>query len=409
MRAAMRRREREDLALDQASVAATLAPVAGEAAAEAPNVRSAQQLALDLDGARSVVEPVPEVLGAVRGLEPLWRVERTLGPTTSTARPSSARATRSRPSRANELEERAEPARPAAGDLPAQPSRGRPPRAAARRRARRVGRGSPAHRRAARPARPLGPLSRLFGRTSATSPSGRWPTGPNRAEILNEQAWAPRAPGRRRPPRARGMVRRPWRRADRARRGQARAARPRRTGPRAPHQHIRRDPPDWVTDRLGPRPDDPTARAQWDRAAAHLDDYREAFGHLPTRATTRARATTASATPGSKRTAPPPRPSNSTPNGPPSSTRRPKSTATSASTWAYDGDDETLGEAQRYAKPLLTPGVSCCSRSPVKAQRKRSRLDAWGAYLSIAWAKSPPDPTLDLHSRDDPQHHARAQ
>jgi hypothetical protein len=45
---------------------------------------------------------------------------------------------------------------------------------------------------------------------------------------------------------------------------------------------IRRDPPDWVTDRIGPRPDEPAAREHWDRAAAHLDDYREAFGHPPT-------------------------------------------------------------------------------------------------------------------------------
>jgi hypothetical protein len=44
---------------------------------------------------------------------------------------------------------------------------------------------------------------------------------------------------------------------------------------------IRRDPPAWVTERLGPRPHDHAAREQWDRAAAHLDDYRTAFGQLP--------------------------------------------------------------------------------------------------------------------------------
>jgi hypothetical protein len=44
---------------------------------------------------------------------------------------------------------------------------------------------------------------------------------------------------------------------------------------------IRRDPPAWVTGRVGPRPDDPTARKHWDRAAGHLDDYRHAFGHPP--------------------------------------------------------------------------------------------------------------------------------
>lgn len=44
---------------------------------------------------------------------------------------------------------------------------------------------------------------------------------------------------------------------------------------------IRRDLPGWVTERLGSRPDDPAAREQWDRAAAHLDDYRHAFGQPP--------------------------------------------------------------------------------------------------------------------------------
>jgi hypothetical protein len=44
---------------------------------------------------------------------------------------------------------------------------------------------------------------------------------------------------------------------------------------------IRRDPPAWVTQRVGPRPDAPAAREQWDRAAASLDDYRHAFGHPP--------------------------------------------------------------------------------------------------------------------------------
>jgi hypothetical protein len=44
---------------------------------------------------------------------------------------------------------------------------------------------------------------------------------------------------------------------------------------------IRRDPPAWVSERVGSRPHDPTAREQWDRAAAYLDDYRHAFGHPP--------------------------------------------------------------------------------------------------------------------------------
>jgi hypothetical protein len=44
---------------------------------------------------------------------------------------------------------------------------------------------------------------------------------------------------------------------------------------------IRRDPPAWVTEGVGPRPDHPAAREHWDRAAAHLDDYRHAFGPPP--------------------------------------------------------------------------------------------------------------------------------
>jgi hypothetical protein len=44
---------------------------------------------------------------------------------------------------------------------------------------------------------------------------------------------------------------------------------------------VRRDPPEWVTERLGRRPDDPAAREHWDRAAAHLEDYRHAFGQPP--------------------------------------------------------------------------------------------------------------------------------
>ena len=32
---------------------------------------------------------------------------------------------------------------------------------------------------------------------------------------------------------------------------------------------------------MGPRPNDPPAREQWDRAAAYLDDYRRAFGQPP--------------------------------------------------------------------------------------------------------------------------------
>src|SRR4051794_19648929 len=77
MRAAMSCREREDLALDQAAAHEPL-PVAGEAAAELAERAQRQQLALDVDAVPAVAEPVPERLPAVRGLEPLWGVERTL-------------------------------------------------------------------------------------------------------------------------------------------------------------------------------------------------------------------------------------------------------------------------------------------------------------------------------------------
>jgi len=77
LRAALRRCEREDLALDQASTQhRTL--VAGEAAADRAEAAPRQQLALALIAADAAAEPVPELLPAVRGLEPLWRLERTL-------------------------------------------------------------------------------------------------------------------------------------------------------------------------------------------------------------------------------------------------------------------------------------------------------------------------------------------
>jgi hypothetical protein len=113
---------------------------------------------------------------------------------------------------------------------------------------------------------------------------------------------------------------------------------------------IRRDPPDWVTDRIGPRPDEPAAREHWDRAAAHLDDYREAFGHPPTSERPPPVATTATDTPGRTSTAAPPRPSNCTPTSRPSNCR-PNSTATSASTSAYDH--------RRLNPGYLSPPVTC--------------------------------------------------
>ena len=111
---------------------------------------------------------------------------------------------------------------------------------------------------------------------------------------------------------------------------------------------IRRDPPAWVTERLGPRPDDPIAREQWDRAAAHLDDYRHAFGHPPGDEHPTA-ATTASATPGNRSTRPQPRPSKCTPSGPSSSAHRRSSPTTSASASADDDEPVELGARLRPA------------------------------------------------------------
>jgi hypothetical protein len=73
---AMRRREREELAVDQV-VPLGRARVPGEAAAAANERAQRQQLALDLD--RAVTEPVPEVLRALREPEPLWAVEHRIG------------------------------------------------------------------------------------------------------------------------------------------------------------------------------------------------------------------------------------------------------------------------------------------------------------------------------------------
>jgi hypothetical protein len=99
--------------------------------------------------------------------------------------------------------------------------------------------------------------------------------------------------------------------------------------------NIRRDQPDWITNRLGRRPDVPTARTHWDRAAAHLDDYRQVFGTLPAEqapalrdyrqrhAWEQVHSSAAKAL-------------DSTPNGRQSSAHRPRSTATSGSTSAVD-------------------------------------------------------------------------
>jgi conjugative relaxase-like TrwC/TraI family protein len=280
VRAAMRRREREDLALDQASVHEA-GPAAGEAAADFAEHAQREQLALDLDAAPSTVEPVPELLRALRGLEPLWSVERTLG----ADQIDCAAIARARHALANvprgELGERADQLDALLATFPhdrvvATLREGR--LAAVRDEL------AEAHERIgeqrARLDR-LGPLSRLFGRTERDDAERTLANWANRAETLNEQAW--------------GLERDVY--VDRHEREQwfdrhgdelielaaAKVELHRRDGHARERRinDIRRDPPDWATDRLGRRPDDPTARPQWDRAAAHLDDYREAFGHLP--------------------------------------------------------------------------------------------------------------------------------
>jgi conjugative relaxase-like TrwC/TraI family protein len=280
MRAAMRRREREDLALDQAPIRER-AIVPGEAAAEITAHAQRQQLALDLDVVPSVLEPVPEVLRAVRGLEPLWRLERTLGDD----QVERAAITRARQALADvscqELEKRADQLNALVATFPHD-------RVEATRREQRLvavrDELGEAHERIgeqrARLDR-LGPLSRLFGRAVRDDAEGALANWANRAETLDQEAW--------------GLERDVY--VDRHEREQwfdchgdelielaaAKLELHRRDGQAREHRisDIRRDPPDWVTERLGPRPDDPTARPQWDRAAAHLDDYREAFGHLP--------------------------------------------------------------------------------------------------------------------------------
>jgi AAA domain/TrwC relaxase len=280
MCAAMRRCEREDLALDQASIQHR-APVAGEVAADRAERAQRQQLALDLDRMPSVVEPVPEALEAVRGLEPLWRVERTLPAdqidrdAIDRARHALAHVPRQR------LDERAGQLDPLLATFPhnhVEAARREQRLAAVRGELdeayQRIGE---QHARLDR----LGPLSRLFGRTERDHVERALTNWTSRVETLNGEAW-----------RLERLVdvdhreREHWfdRHGDElielaaaklALHHRDEQARERRIN------DIRRDQPDCITDRLGRRPDDPTARTHWDRAAAHLDDYRETFGNLP--------------------------------------------------------------------------------------------------------------------------------
>jgi tetratricopeptide (TPR) repeat protein len=280
MRATMRRSQREDLALDQASIQHRT-PVAGEAAADRAEAAQRQQLALDLDRVPSAVEPVPDVLPAVRGLEPLWRLERTLGAhevdrdAIERARHTLADAPRER------LDEHADRLDPLLATFAHN-------QAEAGRREQRLAAVcdelNEAHERIgeqnARLDR-LGPLSRLFGRTERDDTERALANWTSRVHTLDEEArhlkrqvdvdrherdhWFDRH--------ADELIELAAAKLELHHRDED--ARERRINA------IRRDPPEWVTDRLGPRPDDPTARTHWDRAAAHLDDYRHAFGNLP--------------------------------------------------------------------------------------------------------------------------------
>jgi conjugative relaxase-like TrwC/TraI family protein len=280
MRDAMRRCEREDLALDQASTHQR-APVAGEAAADRAEAAQRQQLAFDLDAIRSVVEPVPEALEAVRGLEPLWRLERTLGSdqinrdAIERARHALADVPRER------LAESADGLDSLLETFPHNQVE------AARREQRLAGvrdELNEAHERIgeqnARLDR-LGPLSRLFGRTERDHAERALANWTSRVDSLDDQA----SRLEREVHVDRGE-REHWfdRHGDELIECTAAKLelhhRDEQTRERRIND-IRHDPLDWVTDRLGRRPDDPTARRHWDRAAAHLDDYRQAFGDPP--------------------------------------------------------------------------------------------------------------------------------
>jgi conjugative relaxase-like TrwC/TraI family protein len=280
LRAAMRRCEREELALDQASIEHGI-PVAGEAAADRAEAALRRQLALDVTVADSAAEPVPELLPAVRGLEPLRRLERTLGAhqvePAAIAHVRHAYADVSR----EQLEERADHLDLLLSTFPydqVEATR-REERLAAVRDER-----AEAHERIgeqrARLDR-LGPLSRLLGRTVRDDTERALANWADRADTLDEEArglecevsvdrherehWFNRHGDE--------LIEFAAAKLELARRdAQAREGR---------INDIRRDPPAWVTERLGPRPDERTARIHWDRAAAHLDDYREAFGNLP--------------------------------------------------------------------------------------------------------------------------------
>jgi conjugative relaxase-like TrwC/TraI family protein len=279
MRAAMARREREDLAIDQVAPVGR-ASVPGEAGAEANERAQRQQLALDLDGA-AVTEPVPDVLRALRAPEPLRAIEHRVGLDASgrEAIEGARQALAALPHEA--LAERAERLDAVVKTFPHQ-------YVEAARRADQLSRlreeQREAHENVGRGlARwdQLGPLSRVFGRADRAFTEQALASWTERAQESDEQvAELARRVDKDRQERAGWFdehggefIEFSAARVElHARDRQAREGR---------INDIRRDPPAWVTERVGPRPDDSAAREQWDRAAAYLADYRHAFGHPP--------------------------------------------------------------------------------------------------------------------------------
>jgi hypothetical protein len=280
MRAAMGRRERENLALDQI-VRAGRASVPGEAAAEANEQAQHVQLALDLDRERAVTDPVPEMLKALRGPEPLWTIEHRVGidAQVTLAIERALQPLVDVPREA--LVERAEQLDELVGTFPHRPVE-------AAQRADQLSRlhdeQREAHENVGRQlARldQLGPLSRVFGRREREFTEQALATWTERAQEYDDQvAHLAHQVDADRHVRAawfqeRGLEFIELSAAKVELHARDRQARARRVNV------IRRDPPAWVTERVGPRPDDTTAREQWDRAAAYLDDFRHAFGNPP--------------------------------------------------------------------------------------------------------------------------------
>ena len=280
MRAAMGRREREKLAIDQAAPLRR-AHVPGETAAEANERAQRQQLALEFDRERAMTDPVPEVLRALRRPEPLSDIEHRIG-MDAQGRQAIERARKTLGDVPREtLAEQAERLDWIAKTFPHN-------RVEAAQRADQLSRLREHHLEAhehigqelARLHR-LGPLSRIFGRHEREFTKQAFVSWTERAQDYDEQVaeLAPRVDADR-------NERAAW--FDEhggdfielaAAKVELRNRDDMSRGLRV--DDIRRDPPAWVTERMGRRPDDPTAREQWDRAAAHLDDYRHAFGQPP--------------------------------------------------------------------------------------------------------------------------------